>query len=74
MERRIGMVERLFNKVNSISKPKEKPKWAENIKIDNITIDGKEGGNWEDFIKIDNGPEGGSNKGRNKAKSAEEEE
>jgi hypothetical protein len=26
----------------------------ENIKINNITIDGNEGGNWEDFVKIEN--------------------
>lgn len=46
----------MFTRVSNIQKPKDlnKDKYK-NIKIDNITIDGNEGGNWEDFIKIDNG-------------------
>ena len=29
----------------------------DNIKIDNVTIDGNNAGDWSDFIKINNGKE-----------------
>ena len=51
LETKIKKVEIVYNRVSAISRPKAK---MENIKIDNITIDGNEGGNWEDFIKIEN--------------------
>jgi len=42
--------------VNSIPKPKEEKKARpDNIKIDNITIDGDSDVNWEDFIKVNQG-------------------
>jgi hypothetical protein len=51
LESKIKKVEIVFNRISNIARPKPK---LENIKIDNITIDGNEGGNWEDFIKIEN--------------------
>ena len=50
LETKIKKVELVFNRVSAIARPKPK---LENIKIDNITIDGNEG-NWEDYIKIEN--------------------
>lgn len=51
LEKQIKKVELIYNRVSAIARPRPK---MENIKIDNITIDGKDGGNWEDFIKIEN--------------------
>jgi hypothetical protein len=35
----------------------------DNIKIDNITIDGNNAGDWSDFIKINNGRGGDDEQG-----------
>lgn len=51
LDAKIRKAELVYNRVAATSRPKPK---FENIKIDNITIDGNEGGNWEDFIKIEN--------------------
>ncbi len=50
-------VEKLFNKVNGIPKPREKKAKGKNnnVIIDGVTIDGNDA-NWEDFISINNGP------------------
>ena len=47
----------VLTRVSSIPKPKEKKnKKPQNVKMENVTIDGNEG-DWEDFVKIDNGDE-----------------
>jgi len=43
VENRLKRLETTFNKVSSIPKPKPK---LDNIKIDNITIDGNNAGDW----------------------------
>ena len=49
---KVKKVESIYTKVSSTTKPKAK---MDNIKIDNITIDGNNAGDWGDFIKINNG-------------------
>lgn len=56
VDTRLTRVNAAFTRVSSLPKPKEKKPMRKppgNIKIDNITIDGKEGsGNWQDFVSF----------------------
>lgn len=59
IDTRLQRVTAVYTRVSSIPKPKEikKKKNPKNFKVENITINGKEGEdiNMEDFIKYDNG-------------------
>ena len=52
---KLKRVEAIYTRVSNIAKPK--PQKMDNIKIDNVTIDGNNAGDWGDFIKINNGKE-----------------
>lgn len=56
---KITSLNRVFTRISSMPKPKEKKapgagKKNKNFKFENITIDGNSGGNWEDFVTINN--------------------
>lgn len=78
---KITSLNRVFTRISSMPKPKEKKapvkgKKNKNFKIDNITIDGNSGdANWEDFVTINNNDEeesmGGSNNEEQKQQSSQ---
>jgi hypothetical protein len=54
LEAKLTRANAVLTRVSSIPKPKEKKnKKPQNVKMENVTIDGNEG-DWEDFVKINN--------------------
>lgn len=64
---KITSLNRVFTRISSIPKPKEKKaagKKSKNFKIENVTFDGNSGdANWEDFVTINNNEDDDSSSG-----------
>lgn len=76
---KITSLNRLFTRISSIPKPKEKKvpvkNKNKNFKIENVTIDGNSGdANWEDFVTINNNDDEESTSGPNNEDQKQEQQ